>query len=58
MTNIPAVSVNDVLISELCTFINMQQKVSAINLQKFNQFAAQAQTRIAELEQKLEEKFS
>ena len=43
----------DVLVSALCTVINTQQKISAINQQKFNQFAAQAQKRIAELEAQL-----
>ena len=40
----------DVLVSALCTVVNTQQKIFAINQQKFNQFAAQAQKRIAELE--------
>ena len=46
----------DVLISALCTALNTQQKISAINLQKFNQFAAQAQKHIAELESELKRK--
>ena len=55
---------NDVLISMLCTAVNTQQKINAMNAQrfnqfavqaqqqtqKFNQFAAQAQRRIVELE--------
>ena len=40
----------NVLISALCAFINTQQKMAAVNQQKFNQFATQAQRRIAELE--------
>ncbi|MBQ7454039.1 MAG: hypothetical protein IJS69_03170 [Selenomonadaceae bacterium] len=40
----------DVLISALCTFINTQQKLFAMNQQQFNQFAAAANKRIAELE--------
>ena len=38
------------MISLLCTALNMQQRISAVNQQKFNQFAAQAQKRITELE--------
>ena len=40
----------DVVISALCTALNTQQKISAVNQQKFNQFAAQAKARIAQLE--------
>lgn len=47
---------HDVLVSTLCTIINMQQKINAINVQKFNQFAAQAQKRIDELEAQLKKK--
>lgn len=43
----------DVLVSALCTFLNNQQKIFAANIQKFNQFAAQAQNRIRELETQL-----
>ena len=43
----------DVLVAALCTLLNTQQKISVINQQKFNQFAAQAKKRIAELEAKL-----
>ena len=43
----------DVLISALCTALNTQQKINAVNVQKFNEFAAQAQRRIAELEAQL-----
>ena len=46
----------DVLVSALCTVINTQQKIFAINQQNFNQFAAQAQKRIAELEAQLKTK--
>ena len=46
----------DVLVSALCAFINTQQKLSFINQQKFNQFAAQAQNRIKELEEQLKNK--
>lgn len=44
---------HDVLISALCTIINTQQKILMTNQQKFNQFAAQSQQRIAELEAQL-----
>ena len=47
---------HDVLISALCTALNTQQKINASNVQKFNQFAAQAQKRIAELEAQLKKK--
>lgn len=40
----------DVLISALCTALNTQMKINFSNQQKFNQFAAQAQARIAQLE--------
>ena len=43
----------DILISVLCTVFNTQQKNFTINHQKFNQFAAQAQNRIKELEEQL-----
>ncbi|MBQ7630030.1 MAG: glycosyltransferase [Selenomonadaceae bacterium] len=43
----------DVLVSTLCTIINTQQKILMTNQQKFNQFAAQSQQRIAELEAQL-----
>jgi len=46
----------DVLVSALCTLINTQQKMFAVNQQKFNEFAAQAQKRIAELEAQLKNK--
>lgn len=46
----------DVLVSALCTVINTQQKMFAFNQQKFNEFAAQAQARIAELEAQLKTK--
>ncbi len=60
----------DVLVSALCTLVNTQQRMAAINQQrfnqfaaqaqeqvkKFNQFAAQAQARIAELEAQLKTK--
>ena len=38
------------MISLLCTVLNTQQRISAVNQQRFNQFAAQAQKRITELE--------
>ena len=38
------------MISLLCTALNTQQRISAANQQRFNQFAAQAQKRITELE--------
>ena len=43
----------DVLVAALCTLVNTQQKILAINRQKFNKFAAQAQKRIAELKAQL-----
>ena len=43
----------DVLICALCTALNTQQKIQAINNQKFNKFAAQAQNRISQLEEQL-----
>ena len=46
----------DVLVSALCTLVNTQQKMAAINQQRFNEFAAQAQARIAELEAQLKTK--
>ena len=46
----------DVLISALCTFAMNLQKINAINIQKFNQFADQAQKRIAQLEAELSKK--
>ncbi len=41
---------HDVLLCALCTALNTQQKINVINRQQFNQFAAQAQARIAQLE--------
>ena len=41
---------HDVLVAALCTALNTQQKIYAVNQQKFNQFAAQAKARIAQLE--------
>ena len=41
---------NDVLISMLSASLNTLQKIHMVNVQKFNQFAAQAQQRIAQLE--------
>ena len=41
---------NDVLIAALCTALNTQQKISAVERKQFNQFAAAAQQRIAALE--------
>ena len=41
------------MISLLCTVLNTQQRISAVNQQRFNQFAAQAQKRITELEAQL-----
>lgn len=46
----------DILVSTLCTIINTREKISVMNQQKFNQFAAQAQKRIAELEAQLKTK--
>lgn len=46
----------DVLIAALCTIINTQQKNFAVNNQKFQHFAAQAQARIAQLEAQLKTK--
>ena len=43
----------DVLIAALCTALNTQQKNNAANIQQFQQFAAQAQARIAQLEAEL-----
>ena len=43
----------DVLIPALCTALNTQQKISAVNQQRFNQFATQAQRRISELESEI-----
>ena len=40
----------DVLIAALCTAFNTQQKINVVNIQQFQQFAAQAQARIAQLE--------
>lgn len=47
---------HDVLVAALCTIINTQQKINAVNAQKFQQFAAQAQARIAQLETQLKTK--
>ena len=44
------------LIAYLYAFINTQQKIAAVNQQRFNEFAAQAQARIAELEAQLQTK--
>ena len=44
---------HDVLIPALATALNTQQKINDSNQQKFNQFAAQAQARIAQLEAEL-----
>ena len=44
----------DVLISALCSCTNTLQKIHISNTQKFNQFAAQAQTRIKELEAEID----
>ena len=46
----------DVLIPVLCAYVNTQQKVFFMNQQKFNEYAAQAQRRIAELEAQLKTK--
>lgn len=43
----------DVLVAALCTALNTQQKINAVNNQKFQQFAAQAKARIAQLEAEL-----
>lgn len=47
---------HDVLVAALCTIINTQQKNFAVNARKFQQFAAQAQARIAQLETQLKTK--
>ena len=44
------------LIAYLYAFISTQQKIAAVNQQRFNEFAAQAQRRIAELEAQLKTK--
>ena len=44
------------LIAYLYAFINTQQQIAAVNQQRFNEFAAQAQARIAELEAQLKTK--
>ena len=44
----------DVLIPVLCAAINTQQKINAMNVQQFNEYAEQAQARIAELENELQ----
>ncbi len=41
----------DVLISALCTILNTQQKIMAIDQQKFNEFAAQAQEQVKKFNQ-------
>ena len=46
----------EVLVPALCTYVNTLQRMNAVNVQKFNQFAAQAQKRIAELEAQLKTK--
>ena len=40
----------DVLVALLCSMLNKQQRINAINLQKFNSFAVKAKKRIDELE--------
>lgn len=45
----------DVLVSALCAFINTQQRISAINQQKFNEFAAQSQKELQASKQKFKE---
>lgn len=47
---------HDVLISTLCAILSTQLKIFIVNQQKFNEFAAQAQKRIAELEAQLKNK--
>ena len=47
---------NAVLVAYLCSHINYLQKISYTNQQRFNEFAAQAQKRIAELENELKRK--
>ena len=44
----------DVLVSALCTYAITLQKINALNTQKFNQFTAQAQARIKELETEID----
>ena len=46
----------DVLIPALCAALNTQQKINALNIQQFNEYAAQAQAHIAQLEAKLNRK--
>lgn len=46
----------DILVPLLFAIINTQQKISFMNRKKFNEFAAQAQRRIAELEAQLKNK--
>ena len=46
----------DVLVSALCAYINDLQKINISNVQKFNQFTAQANQRIAKLEAELGKK--
>ena len=46
----------DVLVSTLCAIINTREKVLLMNQKNFNQFAAQAQKRIDELEAQLKNK--
>ena len=43
----------DVLVSALATAFNTQQKINTVNQQRFQQFAMQAQKRIAQLEAEL-----
>ena len=44
---------HDVLISALCAALNTQQKINVINVQNFNEYAAQAQAYIAQIEAEL-----
>lgn len=45
----------DVLISMLCSGLNMQQKIILMNQQKFNQITAETEKRIADLENELKQ---
>lgn len=45
----------DVLISMLCSALNMQQKIIVINQQKFNQIFAETEKKIANLENELKQ---
>ena len=44
------------LIPALCAALNKQQKINVMNVRKFNEFTAQAQARIAQLEAELKNK--